>query len=140
MKMRSPDFVIGPQDDPYLLRWWVIPRNKWFNIYLHKFLHSDEDRALHDHPWVNVSIILRGSYLECLPSGERKVRRRCAVVMRRATAAHRVELIDNKPVWTLFLTGPRIREWFFHCPQGLVHWKAFTKAGEPGQVGPGCDQ
>jgi hypothetical protein len=46
-------------------RWWVIPRNKFFNIYLHHFLHSDDDRALHDHPWWNVSILLRsGSYVE----------------------------------------------------------------------------
>lgn len=24
---RPPDFIIGRVDDPYLLRWWVIPRN-----------------------------------------------------------------------------------------------------------------
>jgi hypothetical protein len=48
---RPPDFVIGG-DSPYMLRWWIIPRNKFFNIYLHRFLRSDDDRALHDHPWV----------------------------------------------------------------------------------------
>lgn len=25
--MRTPDFVIGSDDNPYLLRWWIIPRN-----------------------------------------------------------------------------------------------------------------
>lgn len=34
---RKPDFVIGDPANPYLLRWYVIPRNKVFNIYLHKF-------------------------------------------------------------------------------------------------------
>lgn len=29
---RQPDFAIGPTDAPYLLRWWVIPRNRFFNI------------------------------------------------------------------------------------------------------------
>lgn len=23
--IRPPDFVIGPPDRPYLLRWWIIP-------------------------------------------------------------------------------------------------------------------
>lgn len=61
---RAPDFVIGSAEDPYLLRWWIIPRNKVFNIYLHRFMRSDEDRALHDHPWSNLSILLRGCYAE----------------------------------------------------------------------------
>jgi hypothetical protein len=60
--MRDPDFVIGRAGRPYLRRWWVIPRNRWFNIYLQEILQDDDDRALHDHPWVNCSIILRGSY------------------------------------------------------------------------------
>jgi len=33
--MRSPDFVIGPFESPYMLRWYMIPRNRWFGIYWH---------------------------------------------------------------------------------------------------------
>lgn len=58
---RAPDFVIGRTGDPYMERWWLIPRNRFFNIYLHRFWRSDDDRALHDHPWVNLSILLKGS-------------------------------------------------------------------------------
>lgn len=61
---RAPDVVIGEVHRPYLLRWWVIPRNPVFNVYLHRFMRSDDDRALHDHPWSNLSILLRGSYGE----------------------------------------------------------------------------
>ena len=61
---RDPDFVIGPKDAPYLQRWWLIPRNRWFNVYLHHILHSDDDRALHDHMYFNVSVLLRGRYVE----------------------------------------------------------------------------
>ena len=43
---RPADFVIGPPERPYLLRWWIIQRNRFFNIYLHKFLRSDDDLAL----------------------------------------------------------------------------------------------
>lgn len=61
-----PHFIIGGTDRPYLLRWFLIPRNRWFNIYLHKFCRDDDDRALHDHPWWFVSIMLQGSYVEHL--------------------------------------------------------------------------
>ena len=43
---RPPNFVIGDPADPYLRRWYVIPRNPLFNIYLHQILRSDDDRAL----------------------------------------------------------------------------------------------
>jgi len=137
--MRDPDFIIGDVDSPYLKRWWMIPRNRFFNIYLHEFLRSDDDRALHDHPWLNVSILLRGEYLEVTPSGTKR-RTAGSVVFRRSTATHRIDLVDGKPCWTLFITGPRLREWGFHCPQGFVHWKAFTAPHAKGQVGLGCDQ
>jgi hypothetical protein len=67
MASRDPDFIIGGQANPYLLRWWIIPRNRFFNIYLHRFLRSDDDRALHDHSWCNVSILLDGAYYEYMP-------------------------------------------------------------------------
>ena len=65
MARREPDFIIG---DNYLRRWWLIPRNRWLNVYLHEFRASDDDRALHDHPWASCSIILRGEYFEHLPA------------------------------------------------------------------------
>lgn len=48
----------------YMLRWWLIARNAFFNIYLHNVLRSDDDLALHDHPWWNFSIVLDGGYFE----------------------------------------------------------------------------
>jgi len=136
---RPPDLIIGGIDDPYLERWWVIPRNRWFNIYLHHFLRSDDDRALHDHPWVNASILLEGSYLEHLVDGSVKLRRPGAIYLRRAVAAHRVELIAGRFVWTLFITGPNIRQWGFLCPGGWRHWKDFTSGANGETVGRGCD-
>ena len=136
---RAPDFLIGGADNPYIRRWWVIPRNRWFNIYLHQFLRSDDDRALHDHPWVNLSILLSGCYTEHTEQGA-AVHVAPAVIFRPSgRMAHRIELEDG-PCWTLFITGPRYREWGFLCPRGWVHWKLFTAADDIGQVGKGCDQ
>lgn len=61
---RTPSKVIGTH---YLKRWHIIPRNPLANVYLHEFTGSDDDRALHDHPWVSCSIILHGWYLEHVP-------------------------------------------------------------------------
>lgn len=63
-KRRPPDFIIGGEDRPYLRRWWILPRNRFFNIYVHEFLRSDDDRALHDHPWLWASYIVEGHYNE----------------------------------------------------------------------------
>lgn len=163
---RPPDVIIG-EPDPYMKRWWIIPKNRFFNIYLHHFLRSDDDRALHDHPWWNVSILLTGGYIEHVPADPadpagptRTIRRMApAIAFRKAEAVHRIELLEDtddpyyeyrleqefkpleKPVWTIFITGPKIREWGFWCPKGWVHWKRFTKkTGNVSGVGEGCGQ
>lgn len=135
------------------------------NLYLHCFLRDDDDRALHDHPSWAASLILRGSYVEhTIARGGIHQRRQldCGMIRflpaggpREKGRAHRIELlrhiVDNgdpavraaDPVaicWTLFLFGPTVREWGFHCPdRGWVHWKEFTAAGNSGEIGQGCD-
>lgn len=140
----SPDRVIGGHDDPYLLRWYLLPRNRFLNAYVHLFLRSDDDRALHDHPWANCSILLRGEYIEHqIAQGGIHVR-----TLRRAgdwyirwsgKLAHRIELTTG-PCWTLFITGPAYRRWGFHCPdRGWVHWRDFTNPEDTGDIGKGCE-
>lgn len=137
---REPDFIIGGKDNPYLRRWFVVPRNLHMNIYLHHFLRSDDDRALHSHPWLwNESLLLEGSYIEHLPGPYEVLRTEGESVRRSGEAWHRVELI-NGPVWTLFLTGPVVREWGFLCPQGFVHWRDFTAPDDKGAIGKGCGE
>jgi hypothetical protein len=139
---RAPDFVIGGGDRPYLRRWFVLPRNRVFNVYLHQFLRSDDDRALHDHPWMNASILLEGHYVEhTIAAGginSRVEYRAGDIKLRSAWYAHRVELIDG-PCWSLFLTGPRLRDWGFHCPAGWRRWQDFTAPHDSGQIGRGCE-
>ncbi|SKY23405.1 Protein of uncharacterised function (DUF550) [Mycobacteroides abscessus subsp. bolletii] len=136
----EPHQPIGAEGEaPYLLRWYVIPRNRWLNIYLHKFLRDDDDRALHDHPWWFVSLMLWGQYVEVTEEG-RSVRSAPEpwrffwgdrpLAFRRGTWRHRVELVpaathsnqflarrDQRklPCWTLIVTGRRVRLWGFWC-------------------------
>lgn len=146
---RDCDFIIGGER-PYLLRWWLIPRNKVFNIYVHKFLRSDDDRAHHSHPWLfNFSWHLRDGYIEhtILAGGLllRTHRKAGEWKFRWGAAPHRVELIEAaggglEPCWTLFVTGPRVREWGFYCMErGWIPWQRFTAPEDIGAVGKGCD-
>lgn len=153
----EPHFVIGGRDRPYMLRWYVIPRNPLVNVYLHKFMRDDDDRALHDHPWNFLSIMLWGSYREHRDIETRgsdftffrsaeKVRGWLSIAYRRATDRHRVTLRKSLstgnpiPCWTLVITGPRVRDWGFWCPQGFVPWQTFVAKDDDGAVGRGCGE
>lgn len=159
MQRREPDFQIGPKGAIYLQRWFAIPRNKWFNIYLHRFLMDDLDEALHDHPWVNCSILLDGSYYEVIFAEDRDsahftrdnyfyksvYRREGSITFRRAVTAHRVVLLKSaatkepKPTISLFLTGPLLRTWGFDCPKGWIPYTQYAKVDERSSVvGKGC--
>lgn len=140
MCSRNPDLIIG---ENYLHRWWVIPRNPLQNVYLHRFYRSDEDRALHDHPFASTSVILEGGYYEHTED-EIFIRNAGDIVKREAEAAHRVELfaVEGKavPCTSLFFTGPVVRDWGFHCPQGWVHHDDFNDPEHPGRPGKGCGE
>ena len=148
--VRAPDFVVGATSPggAYLRRWYVIPRNRWFNVHLHQFLRDDDDRALHDHPWWSASLMLDGAYIEhtIAPGGihRREMIEAGTLRVRSAAHAHRIELLarrgDRKPCWTLFITGPVVRRWGFHCPQqGWIDFVRFTRPGNTGETGAGCD-
>ena len=130
------------------------------NLYVHVFLRDDDDRALHDHPSWAVSLILDGAYIEHTIADGGIPRRRAweagSLRFLPTRHTHRVELPTlppsvathpggqrpptRIPCVTLFLFGPTVREWGFHCPErGWVHWQDFTKPGRPGEVGGGCD-
>lgn len=133
--------------DVYLRRWYLIPRNRLLNIYLHQFLRDDDDRALHDHPWDSVSLLVRGSYVEYTPDPENPERHRYwpysagDMVFRRAEYRHRLELMHPEaPCWTIFITGPKRRDWGFWCPQGFVPWREFTDGADGEHIGTGCGE
>lgn len=129
---RQPDLTIAPDGVPYLYRWHLTRRNKKANVYLHVQVASDPERPLHDHPWDNQSVILRGGYKEIIatridPDGrpmrvERFDRQVGDVIPRVASQPHRLLLPDYyKYTITLFSTGPKVREWGFWYPTG---WKS----------------
>lgn len=163
---RPPDQIIYRDNGEYLRRWWVLggkadgekhgpdsaPRERtarrpfgwcW---YLHQFVQSDDDRAMHDHPWRWWSFLLRDNYYEFTPykynddgtpnpSGTNiKFYRAGDFRSGQATDIHRIELLRNArrqeiPVWTWFFMGPWERAWGFWCPKGWKYWREFDRDG-----------
>lgn len=109
--------------DAYLVRWRLL-QTPWFAVYLHHILRSDDDRALHDHPWSFASVILAGGYFEHTPRG-RFWRQPGSIILHRAEELHRIELGPSRaaiggtlPAWTLVFCGRRRRPWGFSTAAG----------------------
>jgi hypothetical protein len=132
--------ITRDNEDPYLVR-WLLCEFKGYKIYIHKFLRSDMDRELHNHPWsFGLSLILKGGYIEerlvlgtpvtshvYLPGDWNWISPECF---------HRVDLITNE-AWSIILVGPRVREWGFVDRDNLtfVDWISFINHKE-GRVVP----
>ena len=129
---------IGPD---YLHRYRLLPMieyrgRRWYpprNVFLHRFLQSDRGRDPHDHPWESWSILLAGELQESYwRGGKRKgIRlrhiRKFRVIHRPATWCHRLIVPEGKKAWTLFVVGPKVREWGFlvGIQRKWVHWKEY---------------
>ena len=50
---------------------------------------------MHDHPWVNVSVVLSGRYREHFHDGTSVVRKPGHIVFRGARTLHRIELLSE---------------------------------------------
>ena len=142
---RPPNFEVTRDGGAgiYLRRWWLLPRNNRFNVYLHNMLKDDDD-ILHDHMYWSLSLVLtdgldevyaphpKDDSLVCAWVGldyidlekYKRTIREGQLVLRSPHMAH--QLIVKKPAWTLFITGPRVKEWGFWCPKGFRHWKDYV--------------
>ena len=126
---RPADEVIGQR---YLKRWHLRRRPGGYNLYLHRYEGSDDDRALHDHPWRSVSVLLWGRLIEVTADGRRAIMPFWPK-FRSATDAHRLEL-HSKFALTLFFTFPKEREWGFLSSNGWTHWRDYAELEEPKSV------
>lgn len=139
----------GDGEEPYLTR-WIICKFKHFHLYMHKFHRSDSD-DLHDHPWDFISVVLWRGYIEetfiksprLVNTGYENInnapkalysplykyitkrKKRIypgQIIFRPATHAHRVELINNKPAYTLLINFGYVRQWGFFTKN---YWQHF---------------
>jgi hypothetical protein len=126
------------QNEPYLERYYLFLRERErfpFNVFLHKFLKSDPD-DVHDHPWPYATLILKGGYWEWIPhfdtvgrkTGEYQVWRGPGHFrISKANSFHRIELDPDITAWTLFMPGPKQRDWGFLVKNQWIQWEQYLK-------------
>jgi hypothetical protein len=113
-------------DEPYLERYYLFLKDRQrfpFNVFLHKFLKSDPD-DLHDHPWPYATLILKGGYWETTPEG-RFWRSPGHFRICKANSLHRIELDPSVECWTVFMPGPKQREWGFIKNGTWTQWEQY---------------
>jgi hypothetical protein len=119
-----PSQDIRPQGAaPYLRRYFVAgwsPRNGAAGpaVFLHHFLSSDPDDAVHSHPWTwGLSLILVGGYIEQRLTEDDELAARTyhpgEVNVLTPVDRHRIVLLE-RDCWTLFLAGPYGQPWTFY--------------------------
>jgi hypothetical protein len=113
-----PSFTIAKDGLAYLTRYYVFLKDREFgNIFIHHFHRSDLDIGtngyglLHCHPFPGLSFILFGGYREERRQADGSVSVKIVKPFTFHYVAqdtfHRVDLLDPRGAWTIFVTGSR---------------------------------
>lgn len=113
--------ILSNEGDPYLERYHLFRLPGGGGVYLHRFLASDPDRGLHDHPWDRAfGVLLTGGYreLRLAPQGDgERVTERLlgpgTINNIRGGDFHRIVLPDEREAWTLFGHTRKYKDWGF---------------------------
>ena len=86
-----------------------------YQVYIHRFLASDPDEEVHDHPWDAWTMILAGYYREeTMFDDILRIRRAFRPAKIGRHKFHRVHFPSElQDTWTLFIHGKRVKGWGF---------------------------
>ena len=115
--------IIQNYGEDYLLRFYIKHNGILPGLYLHRFFRGDQDRELHNHPWLwSFSFVLTGGYVEerLTRTGVRfKERKPLRFNFLLGNTFHRVDLVNKQSgAWTLFCSGSEVKDWGFMLESG----------------------
>jgi hypothetical protein len=141
----------------YLVRLRIV-ETPWLACYLHSIRRPDSTRALHNHPWGFVSLLLRGGYTEVFaPDLDAAVdyAKHPLLTPRKygsppprswfrhfgPGSVHRIRHgefhviadLDRRPIWTLLLVGPRRTGWGFATERGFLDEETYQREQRGGE-------
>lgn len=125
-----------PEGQVYLKRYYILFKEKTdqfeeekrklpFNIFIHKIMKSDTD-DLHDHPWWYFTFILKNFYVEEFIDSV-KTRSRWSFRISNPRKLHRIVVDESRPPVTLFIRGPKIRDWGFVKDGKWIFFKKYLQ-------------
>lgn len=109
--------ILGNQGEPYLERYHLFRLPGGGGAYIHRFLASDPDRGLHDHPWKKaLGMVLSGGYLEQRLTDDKVVERKLRpgrINRLSGEDFHRIVLPGGREAWTFFMHTGTVKDWGF---------------------------
>lgn len=136
--------IVNCDRDPFLRRWYLL-RTAPVAIFIHQFIRSDEDRALHDHPWAFLVIPIWRGYIEhsdytttdddlgnpveVREPMERRVYPILGTRFRPATYRHRVELLRDMRTASSRVLHPKITAHTYKAVESPA-WSIFIRFRE----------
>lgn len=125
-KWREP---LGRLNCPYIHRTVL---SIFYSIRYHEWHASDDPRALHDHPWWYIVIVLRGEYWDVGETVATLLRAPC-IRFYPASHKHYVFIHRNaKPPRTLLITGRVTNNWGFWVKDKFMRrYDYFKRYGHP---------
>ncbi len=152
---RLPHEIIRIDGAPYLTRFYLSGKanqrvvGEKPQFFLHHFHKSDQGRELHNHPYTGTSLILAGGYIEERMSELATIGGKAFTEVSATTYLpgdintlgladyHRTDLLNKElGCWTLFVTGPRLKEWGFLNRGTLDFFPYMSKKDERLGAGP----
>ena len=157
-KIRTPNVIFDHEgNEPYLSRYYLlrgpkskdgshpfdkfgrpkdnIIRTEGWSLVFHNFHKGDSTSMLHNHGWTwGLSFVLAGGYIEEKLVGNKVTRRTIKPFtfnFIRPNEFHRVDLLEQD-AWTLFLRGPRLKEWFYkdRITHEVLNWDKHVKLAD----------
>ena len=135
-----PCRVIESGGKPYLVRIYLAHWRGW-RVYLHRFVTSDGERWLHDHPFTGCALVLAGGYWEeVLPAlgGMKRLYRRRWLNWIPGRKFHRIAAV-RPGTWTLFVHGPHSKVWGFlepveteDCTPAMMYFNPYDQSDSNG--------
>ncbi len=101
-----------------------------FAVRIHEILRSDSGRDPHNHPWMYVTVVLKGGYYEARYAADghltdMKWHGPGSILYRPANSWHKLIVPDGETATTLFITGKKCQRWGFNTSEGFVPYDKY---------------
>ena len=112
---------------------WEILKTRWGSIWLHAIHKADTDKHLHNHPWDFISVVLKGSYYEQTPKGNKK-QYPGKINLRNGEEHHKILELLSPVVYTLFFVSAPKRQWGYKVEGKFIDHLTYREMKNKGEI------
>ena len=118
--------------DVHFKRWQIL-KTPFGSIWLHAIHKADTDKHLHNHPWDFISVVLRGSYYEQTPLGNKR-QHPGKINIRSGEGYHKILEVESEVVYTLFFATKPKRQWGYRVAGKFIDHLTYRDMKNKGEI------